>query len=59
MQKIGDSLFHQATYRWKINVDIAAQIMMWGLDIGGETMEVLWVMTSLFAADLILDLGSA
>lgn len=41
MQATFGGLFQGATHRWKLNVDIAAQILTWGLEIGEERIRSL------------------
>ena len=51
-------LFQNSSHHWKINMDIAAIIMAWGLEITSPVKEVEWVMKNLFPDDLIVGMES-
>ena len=51
-------LLQNSTHHWKINADIVAIIMAWGLEIASSREEVEWVMKNLFPANLIVGMES-
>ena len=53
MQDTLGPLFQDSEHRWKVQVDIAAMTMAWGLEIGEHERVVEWVMKELFEEELI------
>ena len=47
-------LFQNATHHWKINVNIPAIIMAWGLEIVSSVEVMVWVMKNLFSDHIIV-----
>ena len=58
VQEMLGPLFQKAEHRWKLQVDIAAMVMAWGLQTEDHEQVVGWVMRELFDKDLILNVDS-
>ena len=58
VKETAEELLRNSKHQWKINVDIAAIVMAWGLEIERPIEEVEWVMRNFFQDDLSVGMES-